>query len=268
VLLDEAHAAVLDWYAGHGRDLPWRHTRDPYAVLVSEVMLQQTQVSRVIERWREWLERWPAVEDLAATPTAELVRAWSGLGYNRRAVMLGASARAVVERGGFPRDVEGLQSLPGVGPYTARAIACFAFGAQVSAPDTNARRVLERAVGTPDADPPCGRAYEWNQALFDLGATVCLARVPRCDHCPLAHGCPSRGTRFAPLRRQGPLAGSRRETRARVVRSLHGGPRPAGDYDRAIVESLRRDGLVVAGPRGTIALPEDGQASRSSSATA
>ena len=257
VLLAEAHLAVLDWYGGHGRDLPWRQTRDPYAVLVSEVMLQQTQVSRVVERWTAWLERWPTVESLATAPTAELVRAWSGLGYNRRAVMLGAAARAVVERGGFPRDVAELQQLPGVGPYTARAIACFAFGAQVAAPDTNARRVLERALGEPDAPPPPGRAYEWNQALFDLGATVCLARVPRCDRCPLAGGCPSRGARFAPLRRQGPLAGSRREQRAGVVRSLHAGPRPGRDYDEAIVESLRRDGLVVSGPGDTIALPED-----------
>ena len=257
MLLADVQPAVLEWYADHGRDLPWRQTRDPYEILVSEVMLQQTQVSRVIERWTAWLERWPTVESLASAHTAELVRAWSGLGYNRRAIMLGRAARAVVDRGGFPREVAELQQLPGVGPYTARAIACFAFGAQVAAPDTNARRVLARSLGKADADPPPGRAYEWNQALFDLGATVCLARVPRCDRCPLAAGCPSRGTRFAPLRRQGPLAGSRREQRARVVRSLHAGPRPAGDYDEAIVESLRRDGLVVSGPGATIALPED-----------
>jgi A/G-specific adenine glycosylase len=268
VPLAEAQTAVLDWYAEHGRDLPWRRTHDPYAILVSEVMLQQTQVSRVAERWTAWLERWPTVEDLASAPTAEVVRAWSGLGYNRRAVLLGSAARAVVARGGFPRDVETLQTLPGVGPYTARAIACFAFGDQVAAPDTNARRVLGRALGQADVDPPPGRAYEWNQALFDLGATICVARIPRCDACPLSAGCPSRGRRFAPLRRQGPLTGSRRERRAAVVRSLLAGPRSAEAYDDAIVESLRRDGLVVSGPGGTIALPEERQSSRSSSATA
>ena len=178
--------AVLAWYSQNGRDLPWRHTRDPYAILVSEVMLQQTQVSRVLPRYLEWLERWPTVESLAAAPAADVIRAWSGLGYNRRAINLHRTAQAVAQRGGFPRQIPELEVLPGIGPYTARALACFAFGAQVSAPDVNARRVLGRAFGDPDHPPPPGRAFDWNQALFDLGSTVCLARRPRCGECPLA----------------------------------------------------------------------------------
>ncbi len=141
--------AILAWYAEHAR-LPWRHTHDPYAILVSEVMLQQTQVPRVLPRYLRWLERWPTAEALAAAEVADVIREWDGLGYNRRAVNLHRCAAAVVERGGFPRDQAELRTLPGIGPYTAAAIACFAFGEQVAAPDTNARRVLER-VGRPGA---------------------------------------------------------------------------------------------------------------------
>jgi A/G-specific adenine glycosylase len=249
--------ALLGWYAEHGRDLPWRRTRDPYAILVSEVMLQQTQVPRVLERWPAWLRRWPTVEALAAAPTADVLRAWSGLGYNRRALSLQRAARAVVERGGFPRTVEGLRELPGIGPYTASAVACFAFDAQLTTVDTNARRVFSRAFGREHVDPPLGRAYAFNQALFDLGATLCLARVPRCAACPLAFGCPSRGQRFAPERRQGPLQGSRRQRRAALLRDLHAGPRPAADYDAEVMATLLRDGLVTLAGPGLLALPED-----------
>ncbi len=122
-----------------------------------------------------------------------MITEWAGMGYNRRAVLLHRCAIAVADMGGFPREPAELQRLPGVGPYTAAAIACFAFGAQVAAPDTNAKRVLERAFGDPDLAPPPSRAYEWNQALFDLGREVCIARRPRCELCPLASGCPSRG---------------------------------------------------------------------------
>src|SRR6478735_9929598 len=154
---DAMNEAVLDWYAAHGRrDLPWRHTDDPYAILVSEVMLQQTQVERVLPRYREWLARWPTVESLADAAAADVIRAWDGLGYNRRAVNLHRCAQAVVERGGFPHDPAELRTLPGIGPYTAAAVACFAFGAQVPAPDTNAVRVLGRAFGDPSVVPPPG----------------------------------------------------------------------------------------------------------------
>jgi A/G-specific adenine glycosylase len=249
--------ALLDWFGDAARDLPWRRTRDPYAILVSEVMLQQTQVARVLERYEPWLERWSTPAALAAAPAAEVLRAWSGLGYNRRALNLQNAARRVVELGAFPRDIEGLERLPGIGPYTARAIACFAFDAQVTALDTNVRRVLERSLGTTDVPPPPGRAWDWNQALFDLGAQICLARVPRCERCPLAGGCPSRGLTFAPLRRQGPFAGSRRQHRAALVRELAGGPRTDDGYDRDVVDSLLADGLAVRRADGLLALPEE-----------
>ena len=234
--------ALLDWFAETARDLPWRRTRDPYAILVSEVMLQQTQVARVLERYEPWLERWPTPAALAAAPAADVLRAWSGLGYNRRALNLQNAARRVVELGEFPRDIEGLERLPGIGPYTARAIACFAFGAQVTALDTNVRRVLERSLGTTDVAPPAGRAWDWNQALFDLGAQVCLARIPRCDRCPLAASCPSRGRTYAPLRRQSRFEGSRRQRRAALVRELAEGPRA----ERRLRSRRRR---VAAGRR-------------------
>jgi A/G-specific adenine glycosylase len=256
----DAHAmqeALLEWFRGSARDLPWRRTRDPYAILVSEVMLQQTQVARVLERYGPWLERWPTPGALAAAPAADVLRAWSGLGYNRRALSLQNAARRVVELGEFPSDIEGLERLPGIGPYTARAIACFAFGAQVTALDTNVRRVLERSLGTTDVAPPAGRAWDWNQALFDLGAQVCLARVPRCERCPLAPACPSRGQTFAPLRRQSRFEGSRRQRRAALVRELADGPRADGGYDRDVVDSLLADGLAVRRADGLLALPEE-----------
>jgi A/G-specific adenine glycosylase len=254
---EKLQSALLAWFAENGRDLPWRHTRDPYAILVSEVMLQQTQVARVLERYPPWLERWPTATALAAAPAADVLRAWSGLGYNRRALGLQNAARRVVELGEFPRTIDELERLPGVGPYTARAIACFAFDAQVTALDTNVRRVLERSLGTTDAEPPPGRAWHWNQALFDLGAQLCLARVPRCEACPLAASCPSRGQTFAPLRRQGRFEGSRRQRRAALVRELAAGPRTDDGYDRDVVDSLVADGLAVRRADGLLALPEE-----------
>ena len=208
-------------------------------------MLQQTQVPRVVPRWQRWLARWPSVGALAAADPADVIAEWAGLGYNRRAVNLHRCAVAVVERGGFPREPAELRRLPGVGPYTAAAVACFAFGAQVAAPDTNARRVLERAFGDPDLPPPPGRAYDWNQALFDLGSQVCVARRPRCAVCPLAEGCPSRGRVFPPLRRQSPFEGSFRQRRSRLLRAvLEAGRLDAGGVDAEALTALVRDGLV------------------------
>jgi len=248
--------AVLAWYGESGRDLPWRRTRDPYAILVSEVMLQQTQVSRVLPRYREWLERWPTVEALAAASPGEVIRAWDGMGYNRRAINLHRCAVAIAEVGGFPETPAELETLPGIGPYTAAAIACFAFGAQVAAPDTNARRVLGRAFGDPDVPPPPGRAYEWNQALFDLGREICIARRPRCNRCPLAEGCPSRGATYEPLRRQSRFEGSFRQRRARVLKAVSARQTlPLEGLDREAAEALAADGLVVIGG-GRVSLPE------------
>jgi A/G-specific adenine glycosylase len=239
------HELLLAWYGENARHLPWRRTRDPYAILVSEVMLQQTQVSRVVPRYLAWLGRWPTVEALAAARPADVITEWAGMGYNRRAVLLHRCAVAVTGMGAFPREPEELRRLPGVGPYTAAAIACFAFGAQVAAPDTNAKRVLERAFDDPGPTPPPGRAYEWNQALFDLGREVCIARRPRCEVCPLATGCPSRGRTYAPLRKQSRFEGSFRQRRAELLRAIAAaGSLPDVEVDAEALVSLVRDGLA------------------------
>ena len=223
---------LLAWFARNGRDLPWRGTRDPYAILVSEVMLQQTQVSRVVPRYLDWLERWPTVVALADASPAEVIRAWQGLGYNRRALNLHRAARVVAEHG-WPDD---LTELPGIGPYTAAAIGNFAFGRSVLPVDVNVGRVLERTGA--------GFGPQAAQALFDLGATVCLARVPRCGLCPLASACPSRGQTYEPARKQGPFEGSFRQRRARVLRLVAAKPQPVA-VDPEAVAALSADGLVV-----------------------
>jgi A/G-specific adenine glycosylase len=232
---------LLAWFEEHGRELPWRSARDPYAILVSEVMLQQTQVTRVVPRYLDWLERWPTVDALAAASPADAIRAWQGLGYNRRALNLHRAARVVAEHG-WPDD---LTELPGVGPYTAAAIGNFAFGRPVLPVDVNVGRVLER---TRVAFGP-----EAAQALFDLGATVCLARVPRCEVCPLAAACPSRGRTYEPLRKQGAFEGSFRQRRARVLQLVAASPQPA-DLDPEAVAALHRDGLVQV-ESGFVSLP-------------
>jgi A/G-specific adenine glycosylase len=238
-------AALLRWYSQNAADLPWRRTRDPYAILVSEVMLQQTQVARVVPRYIAWLECWPTVDALASARPADVITAWSGLGYNRRAVLLHRCAQRVAALGGFPREPKELMRLPGVGPYTAAAIACFAFDAQIAAPDTNARRVLGRVYGDAEVAPPPGLAYDWNQALFDLGREVCIARTPRCGVCPLAPECPSRGMTFAPLRRQSRFEGSFRQRRARLLRAItDAGSLPDGQADAEALLALVRDGLA------------------------
>jgi A/G-specific adenine glycosylase len=223
---------LLAWYAINGRSLPWRGTNDPYAILVSEVMLQQTQVERVIPRWHSWLERWPTPAALAAATAADVIRAWQGLGYNRRGLNLHRAA-CVIAAEGWPND---LTRLPGVGPYTAAAIRNQAFGERVLPVDTNVARIQERTGHTfgPDA----------LQALFDLGATVCLARVPRCEVCPLAGACPSRGRRYEPLRKQSRFEGSFRQRRALLLREIAAEPRLLEDVDREAVDSLLHDGLV------------------------
>jgi A/G-specific adenine glycosylase len=231
--------ALGAWFETAARELPWRKTRDPYAILVSEVMLQQTQVERVIPRYLRWLERWPTAEALAAASTADVILEWQGLGYNRRAVSLHRAARVVAGHG-WPAD---LTELPGVGPYTSAAVGNFAFGRDVLPVDTNVARVQERTHGTFDAS--CA------QALFDLGATICLARVPRCSACPLAEHCPSRGTRYPPLRKQSRFEGSFRQRRAAALRAVAAGEQPG---DAEALAALARDGLVTL-REGAAALP-------------
>jgi A/G-specific adenine glycosylase len=236
--------ALLAWFAEHGRDLPWRRTRDPYAILVSEVMLQQTQVERVIPRYLAWLDRWPTVAALAGTPAADVIREWQGLGYNRRGLNLHRAARTIAAEG-WPED---LTELPGVGPYTAAAVGNFALGRDVLPVDTNVSRVQERTGHR--FSPAAG------QALMDLGATVCLARVPRCGICPLASGCPSQGRRYEPLRKQSRFEGSFRQRRAQTLRLVAESERPLRELDHEAVESLAQDGLVRVASCGTfVTLP-------------
>ena len=226
--------ALLAWYRASARDLPWRRTRDPYAILVAEVMLQQTQVERVVPRYERWL--------LGDATTAEVIVEWQGLGYNRRAVSLHRAARQVRDEG-WPED---LTRLPGVGPYTAAALGNFAFGEDVLPRDVNVARVERRT----------GHAFTGRsaQALMDLGATVCLARVPRCGRCPLASECPSRGKRDEPLRRQSRFEGSFRQRRAAALRLVAQSERREDELDADAVESLARDGLVVVAA-GRVSLP-------------
>jgi A/G-specific adenine glycosylase len=233
---------LLAWFSQNGRDLPWRRTRDPYAILVSEVMAQQTQIDRVAPRFERWLERWPTVDALAQATPADVIREWQGLGYNRRALSLHRAARQVAAHG-WPDD---LTTLPGVGRYTADAVACFALGRDVLPVDVNVRRVQERTGHTFTAAAA--------QALMDLGATVCVARIPRCDICPLAERCPSRGSRYEPLRKQGPFEGSFRQRRAATLRLVADAEQPVAELDPDAVESLQRDGLVLV-TDGTVSLP-------------
>ncbi|GHG60464.1 adenine glycosylase [Sinomonas cellulolyticus] len=203
------HAALEDWFGAEARDLPWReHDRTPWGVLVSEVMLQQTPVVRVLPVWREWMARWPRPADLAAEPAGEAVRAWGRLGYPRRALRLHAAATVIAAEhdGELPDTEEGLLALPGVGTYTAAAVAAFAFGRRATVVDTNIRRVHARLVGGEALPAPSLTAAElrraaillpadrersvvWNAAVMELGALVCTARSPRCAECPVAGAC-------------------------------------------------------------------------------
>jgi A/G-specific adenine glycosylase len=255
--------ALLDWYERARRPLPWRATRDPYALLVSEVMLQQTQALRVVPYYERWLERFPSLEELAGAPTREVLALWSGLGYNRRALALQAAAREVAESG-WPAD---LKALPGVGAYTAAAVGSFAWDQQVAAVDTNVRRVLSRRDGvlhTPRSLSeratgllPEGRAATFNQAMMELGATVCRPRAPLCGDCPVSAGC---GGPLPPVarRRDGVrFEDTDRWARGRIVAALLAGEElPVhGERRERALAGLERDGLVVRGPDGSACLP-------------
>jgi len=277
--------ALLAWGATQLRDLPWRRTRDPWAVLVSELMLQQTQVPRVLPRYLHFLAMFPTAAACAAAPRAEVVRAWEGLGYNRRAVNLHRAAGQIAEHG-FPDTLAGLLTLPGVGPYTARAVLAYAYEADAAVVDTNVARVLARfggrrltakeAQAAADALAPTGEAWAWNQAIMDLGAQRCRPRTPRCDGCPLAPWCRWRCDGFpAPdpavgsahvSGGQSPFDGSDRQGRGRLVSALREAPvAPAAlatvmgwpaDPERAerVAATLVVDGLAVRDRDGAVRL--------------
>jgi A/G-specific adenine glycosylase len=272
--------ALLSWSARTRRDLPWRHTRDPWAILVSELMLQQTQVSRVVPKYQSFLERFPSAVACAAASVADVVREWAGLGYNRRAVSLHRAAVAVVERhcGELPDDLDALLALPGVGPYTARAVLTFAFGRDVGVVESNTGRVLARLAGRRLAQAEVqrfaddlvasGHGWAWNQAMIDLGATVCLRRAPRCGECPVSTQCRWHDgpDPAAPAYRQSTFAGSDRQGRGRLVDAMRVAPVPldripdtAGwpdDPARAhrAADTLVADGLAIE-LNGTLRLP-------------
>lgn len=280
---------LIGWWAASGRDLPWRATRDPWAVLVSELMIQQTQVPRVVERWPLFLEQFPSPAACAEAPVGDVVRAWVGLGYNRRAVNLHRAARAVVERhgGSLPDDLAALLALPGVGPYTARAVLVFAFERDIGLVDTNAGRFVARAGAgralaareaqvVADGLVPEGMGWAWGSAVFDLGALVCRRRVPACSSCPVVGSCawaqagwpePDPVTGSAGISGgQPPFDGSDRQGRGRLVDALRAGPVPVDrlpaatgwpdDPARAAraAAGLVRDGLAAWSPDGSALL--------------
>jgi len=281
-----AREALLAWYRANDPGYPWRRTRDPYAVLVAEVMLQQTQAARVVEAFPRFMARFPDVAALASASRADVLRQWGGLGYARRAVALHRVARALIgdHAGAIPSDVAALETLPGVGPYTAAAVASIAFGASVPAIDTNVRKVVARlAYGRePDtvsaADIRRAAAEwltnaepgDWNQAVMDLGRQVCRP-VPRCDVCPLARRCRFRASGRTGRRSGRPpqpaFEGSMRQVRGSVLRELRGRARAAPSetiaaalsmpLERVVlaVDALERDGIVERTPSGRVRLP-------------
>jgi A/G-specific adenine glycosylase len=283
--------AVNDWFVANGRDLPWRRAGfTPWGILVSEFMLQQTPVARVIPRLEEWLIRWPTPADLAAVPSGEAVRAWDRLGYPRRALNLHAAAVAITERHGgvVPHDVDELLALPGIGDYTARAIAAFAYGHRHPVVDTNVRRVIARAVdGQGEPGPPSSKrdlaameailpedptaARITNAGIMELGAVVCTARSPRCDTCPIAGQCAWRVAGYpeylgAKKAVQKKFEGSDRQVRGLILAELRASDVPVAlaemepiwaddaQFARALA-GLLEDGLVVGTPLDGYELP-------------
>ncbi|MFS0868016.1 A/G-specific adenine glycosylase [Microbacterium sp. 179-B 1A2 NHS] len=287
--MSDLAAPLIAWYRSNARDLPWRAAGfGAWGILVSEFMLQQTPVARVIPRLEEWLARWPAPADLAASPPADAVRLWANLGYPRRALWLHRAATEIRDRhdGVVPRDVDALLALTGIGDYTARAVAVFAYGDRHPVVDTNTRRVLARAVaGRSQPGPPARTdlaamaallpaddtdAAVVNAAAMELGALVCVARTPRCDACPLASRCAWRAAGYPDTgderRRQARYEGSDRQARGAVLRVLRAAADHAAPVDEVLadwpdalqrsraIDSLITDGLVeVTSP--TLHLP-------------
>jgi A/G-specific adenine glycosylase len=271
---------LIDWWSSEGRDLPWRRSRDPWAVLVSELMLQQTQVARVVDRYVRFLERFPTVAACAAAPVGDVIDEWAGLGYNRRAVHLHRAATTCVEHhdGELPDTLDGLLALPGVGPYTARAVLVFAHERDIGLVDTNAGRFVSRclagrrlapkeAQAVADGAVPDGWGWTWGQAVFDLGASICRRRSPRCDECPVRAHCAWATAGFPapdPIEGsagistpQAPLEGSDRQGRGRLVDALRSGAVPVAELATAmgwpddavravrVAATLVADGLAV-----------------------
>jgi A/G-specific adenine glycosylase len=279
-LSDGPGYGLLAWWEAARRDLPWRRTRDPWAVLVSELMLQQTQVVRVVPRWHRFLERFPTPGACAAAGVGAVVEEWAGLGYNRRAVSLHRCAAVVVaDHGGrLPDDLDALLDLPGIGPYTARAVLAFAFERDVAVVDTNVGRILARTTGgslsargaqeVADLLVPAGEGWAWNQAVLDLGATVCAKRSPACGRCPIVDSCawhragcvepdPAIGS-HAVSRGQSRFEGSFRQGRARLLDAVRlGHPVPVPEWRRACGWADRADGDADAG-RAARSLVADG----------
>ena len=271
-LVTRFQAAAVEWYAVHGRDLAFRRTSEPWAVLVSEVMAQQTQAGRAAEAWTGFMDRFPTPGALAATPVADVIRAWRGLGYNRRAVALRAAAVRIVEQhdGRVPDSLEALEALPGIGPYTARAVLAIAFARPVAALDTNMRRVLDRALGPLPTAPasrqsladslvPGGRSAEWTHALMDIGAALCRKREPRCSDCPLLEHCSWQGSMRPDVSTGKPaprFESTSRWLRGRIIDRLREAPPaawltfdgPVGTHalDAVVraLDGLQRDGLL------------------------
>jgi A/G-specific adenine glycosylase len=266
---------VLAWGLPRLRDLPWRYTRDPWAVLVSEVMLQQTQAARVVPKWHAFLEGFPTAGACAAASLGDVLRLWQGLGYPRRAQNLHATAIEVERLGAFPSTLAGLLALPGVGAYTARAVLAFAFEDDVAVVDTNIARVYARVLGTrlslgevqtaADEQLPLGQAWEWNQCLMDLGAVLCRPMNPACFECPVVEQCRYRGLGDDPAlgsagvsRTQARFEGSDRQARGRLLKALSAAPVAESETadvmavqpERAarLVQALAAEGLVVVEP--------------------
>jgi A/G-specific adenine glycosylase len=252
---------LYDWWTAHGRtDLAFRRSREPWPVLVAEVMLQQTQASRINERFDAFLDRFPTPDAMAAATAATVLAAWSGLGYNRRALALHRTARRIAGEG-WPTTVAGFEDLPGIGPYSARAIASIALGQAVGVVDTNVRRWLVRRFGVDPgnraglqdladrlASAPGGDPGSWTHATMEFGARICIAGQPRCDVCPIARGCPSRGRAArVPVARQNPATAGTRSERGALLRSLTVAPGhrlPNGATNPIIAEALITDGLA------------------------
>ncbi|MSP78669.1 MAG: A/G-specific adenine glycosylase [Dehalococcoidia bacterium] len=280
------HRLLLEWFATHKRDMPWRRTRDPFAILVSEFMLQQTQVARVTPKYEVFMTRFPTIEALAAASVSEVLKAWSGLGYNMRSIRLHRVAQEVVKSfgGTIPSAPDDLRKLPGIGAYSAAAVACFAFAAQMPTIDVNVRRVVGRVlfgIESPSVKEmdqaatdllPTGKARDWNLALMDLGATVCTAKRPHCFECPLRDGCVAAPEFESPLRQvaestvtykaKQPFRESNRYYRGRIVEALRHvpddgvplarlGPTVKDGFKnrdlpwlKKLVDGLAKDGLV------------------------